>query len=134
MTDKPEILIGHADTIDAMIDEGGIGAVMIHVGAPGSMRPQDARLAAKTFKIVIRRLPPSTYIMLAVDGFDADPREVYEIPEAARQFREFGAAAFGGNGFDPNVLRLEEQSIAVLCQCGAFGSRHPFTINPVTKH
>ena len=134
MTDKPEVLIGHADTVDAMIDEGEIGAVMIHVGAPGSMRPQDARIAAKVFKTVIRRLPPTTFIMLAIDGFDADPREVHDIPEAARQFREFAKAAFHGNGFDPNVLRLEEQSIAVLVECGAFGQRHPFTVRHESKH
>lgn len=137
MTDKPDLILGLHEDFEAMLDAMASDPpdmIVMCIGAPGAMRPQDARKAAASFKLAVRRLPRSTYIAATIDGFDQDPREVYDIPAAAEQFREFGRAAFGGNGFHPLVQRLEEGTIAVLVQCGAFGSRHPYTVRMETKH
>ena len=57
----------------------------IEIGCAGSLNRQNLRRAIRQMQQLIARTSPLTGIDIAIGGYDDDPREIYEIPEA-RQF------------------------------------------------
>lgn len=100
--------------------------VVVQIGEPGHMDAAAMAEAVAVFFLAVDRYPRAEFA-ITVGGFDQDPRSVWDIPEAAERFRAFARAAIP-SAYHPVVRRLEQSSIATLCQCGAWPAGHPFDV------
>ena len=71
---------------------------------------------------------PTARIALSVGGYDADPRELDDIPEARDYVRQWASLAGLQDWRSPLVSHLEDQSVALLVVCGAFWAGHPYQV------
>jgi hypothetical protein len=72
---------------------------------------------------------PNAKIMLCVNGYDDDPRELYDIPEAADYVRRFAAASGLHDWTTPLFQALDEQTIGMLVLCDAIDKPHPYEVS-----
>jgi hypothetical protein len=85
-------------------------AIVVVIGGKSDLRPVRAAISAGQVKL-IATLQPRAALSLHLDGFDDDPRELWEIPEAALFIRQF-AVALESLGLPPRFHeRLTEESI-----------------------
>lgn len=61
-----------------------IDYVGIQIGVAGQLDRKALRTAIRNTQKVIANVAPTTAIDIAIGGYDEDPREIYEIPEARR--------------------------------------------------
>jgi hypothetical protein len=54
------------------------------IGHAGRLGAKDLRKAIKNGLLIIHRISPLTAIDIGIGGYDDDPREIWEIPEARR--------------------------------------------------
>lgn len=69
----------------------------------------------------------SQQIALCVDGYDEDPRELWQVPEVARFLRRWAFATGLCDWRHPRFRLLNDASIALLALCEALSPGHPFT-------
>lgn len=71
------------------LPDGGVGAFVVELGSRGALSREECRKSADW---VSRAAPqkPGALVTVTVGGFDSDPREVVDIPEAAQAFAWFG--------------------------------------------
>lgn len=100
--------------------------VVVQIGEPGHMDAAALAEAVAVFLLAVDLYPRAEFAV-TIGGYDEDPRSVWEIPEAAEQFRAFARAAVP-SAYHPVVRRLERTTIATLCQCGAWPAGHPFRV------
>jgi hypothetical protein len=117
-------------------DTDGEGVMMpITIGVRGMLTKREARHCAALWREAVRRYPKA-YHAIHLLGFDEDPREIWDIPEAARYVRWF--ARFAGMDDikaaeryvlaspDAKLASLNDHSVAesnvgFLAACGVYG-------------
>lgn len=62
----------------------GLDYLGIEIGCAGSLNRTNLRRAIRQIQELIARISPLTGIDIAIGGYDDDPREIFEIPEARR--------------------------------------------------
>lgn len=84
--------------------------VLMVIGGKDDLSWKRARISAAQVKLIAERYPEAS-LSLHLDGFDDDPRELFQIPEAARFIAEF-AADLHSRGLPPRFAqRLAPESI-----------------------
>ena len=111
------------------LPDGDPDIVIMQIGSRGHMARDKLSEVVAAFHEVLR-VYPGTEIAFTCEGFDEDPRPVWEIPEAAARFRGLAALLFP-DGYDPIIHRLEQSTIAVLAECGSWPDGHPFLVSIV---
>lgn len=71
------------------IPEVEAGVMLMQIGTRGRLTEQHCRAMADVLSRGVDR-QPDAIVMATVGGFEADPREVLDIPEARAAFRHFG--------------------------------------------
>jgi hypothetical protein len=114
----------------------GEGSFMpITIGVRGKLTKREARHAAMMWREVTRRYPKGIF-MINLLGYNEDPREIWNIPEAARYVRWWARFAdmndlktaeryvldapdIGVTSL--NIKSIAESNVAFLAACGVFG-------------
>jgi hypothetical protein len=89
------------------------------VGNRGDLTRRDAMRAAESWRENIKRYPKAHFV-LHLAGYDEDPRNLWEIDEAARYVRRWARLA-GLGDIEKAGARLDDNALAWLAACGAFG-------------
>jgi hypothetical protein len=85
-------------------------AILMVIGGRSDLSARRAGESAVSVKLVAEQYPDAS-LSLHLDGYDTDPRELWEIPEAARFIRWF-AMALESMGLPPRFhARLAPESI-----------------------
>jgi len=95
------------------------------IGSRDNLSKQEARRAAKAWREAVQ-LAPKAIFVLHLAGFDEDPREIWEIVEAARYVRWWARyAGMDDIETDPEASaegdRENSMSLGFLAACGVFG-------------
>jgi hypothetical protein len=69
----------------------------------------------------VRRRCPDSLIYINLVGYHDDPREIGDIPEAARFFRRWAKLVRVRTPEKAEAIKLDPVSIGTLAACGAFG-------------
>jgi hypothetical protein len=89
---------------------------------------EDIVAAARSMMSVIQRNQKHP-VILYVEGYDDDPREVYDIPKARAIFARFGELLKLDTWPRDAVLSaFEKNSVAALIKCGAWHPDPPITV------
>lgn len=89
--------------------------------------PNDVSSGATFLKNAVEKWPDIANVMIAMDGFDKDPRELDQIPEAATALCVFGTI------IGPALIkRLHPEHAALVMVCMGWGSRsgRNFVLHP----
>ena len=89
--------------------------LVVQIGDVGSLTC-DAAFTAANFVIKASRLYQDSIIHIYLTGFDDDPREIWEIPEAKDYVRSFWRA-LKAEGADPSGINFADHSLALLGVC-----------------
>src|SRR4051812_9626305 len=93
------------------------------IGAKDHLARRDVLAAANAWRSLVRRA--ITPIILVVDGYDDDPRELWAIPEVAAFVRRW-AERVGITSYAKAIeAPLHEHSLALLALCVASGADDP---------
>jgi len=106
--------------------EQGLDYLGIEIGCAGSLNRTNLRRAIRQMQEVITRISPLTGIDIAIGGYDDDPREIYEIPEA-RQYIIGFAEGMAKVGIP--VERLLPVAINVIRCCLAAEAGHDLPLD-----
>jgi ribosomal protein L37AE/L43A len=60
--------------------------VFLQVGKAGELTPEALKKSVTSYAKALRKLGPLPPVELAMLGYDDDPREIFEIPEASPHF------------------------------------------------
>lgn len=101
--------------------------VLCEIGDAEHRSEADA-IAAGEWIAVVAVSQPTALIRLMLGGYDEDPRELWDIPEAAAYIRQVALASGVLDWRSPIVKRFGETTVLLLAQCGALGPGHPFKI------
>jgi hypothetical protein len=99
------------------------------IGSKGEFTPEGAKKAAADFCGAFVALPDAEH-MIVVGGYDDDPRELWDIPEARDFVAAFGWAVSGILQRPLHDWKLEPASIALVAVCVGIGRvvrRNPHT-------
>lgn len=99
-----------------------------HLEQPDATRMNEELLQVERAWIAALGAYKTCRVAFTVGGYDQDERAIWEIPEAALRFRELARRLFPSGYAAVIRNRLEETTIAVLCQCGCWGTDHPFDV------
>ena len=113
---EPMWLVSHEDVANLDMPPSTHNAQAIFINF--STCSADVLSAAKSVNAYLDYRPQFKGFWLMVDGFDEDPRELDQIPEAARAISEFGAM-IGWRG----VKAFSPEGGAMICVCMGWGSR-----------
>lgn len=92
-------------------------AVIVEIGEKGDLTRASASAAA-TAMMNARQAYPNATLSLCLDGFDADPREIWDIPEARTYVGDVIATVFESFGPDiVNRLNLDQPGYALVGVC-----------------
>jgi hypothetical protein len=99
-----------------LLPEGDAGAFLVEIGVKGAFSREECRASADW---VSRAAPqkPGALVVVAVGGFEDDPRQVVDIPEALEAFRWFGERLREideGSGRPDLLNRLDSNSATIL--------------------
>ena len=94
--------------------------VNLQIGARGSLSKERARQSAQAWRETALRYPKA-YFIIALLGYDEDPREVWEIPEAARYVRWWAQYTGIADNIDSGHHFLGPTGVAFLAGCGVYG-------------
>ena len=92
--------------------------LIIHeIGERGNPRPNDSMDAARGFLGGLARYPNAERAIM-LDGYDDDPREIWEIPEAKRQVLDFVANLYAlAPELQPKDWKLDDVSNGLVMMC-----------------
>jgi hypothetical protein len=115
-----------------MTEEDRLDLICVEIGSRGHLSLRDAKRAAATWQ-QMRRLHPEAEFIFAVQGYDDDPRALWEIPEVAAYVRSWARLV----GLDsPEAAErvfgsLDERQVGatlgLLDMCLVFGDEPIFT-------
>ncbi len=118
MTDKaddPELVFATFDNIGGI--DGPIRAIFVQIGEAGDLTCARASAAA-TAIMDARRIYPDATLSLCLNGYDDDPREIWQVPEAKAFVRRVMAEVFAALGRDTmDRLNLDPPSYALVGVC-----------------
>ena len=86
------------------------------IGKRGDLTRQAAKAAAREWKECLR-IAPKAHVILHIDGYDDDPRNLWEFDEVRKFVQQFARFA-GINDVVDYSERLAEDSLALLAACG----------------
>jgi len=110
----------------------GVGFGLHEIGRKGELSPEGARRAAMEF-VASRNLTSHAEHMLAVGGYDEDPRALWDIPEAAAFVKEFvGWVALIDRNRPLLDWKLDQASMGLVAMCCGFGRL--VDVDPSTGH
>jgi hypothetical protein len=98
----------------------GFDAAFIEIGGAGELTSFNAMAAAEIVIMAMRRYPFAD-LHLMISGFDDDPREVWDIPEAKDYFEMFVGAMFVLNAPPVMEWRMDKSTMGVIAMCCGFG-------------
>jgi hypothetical protein len=104
--------------------------VVVAFGGRGHLDAATLRQMQGAPAMAHARYPKAT-LLLSVDGYDDDPRSLWDIPEAAAFVRRFAKAAGLRDWRGSLFQALDETSRGLLIACDAIDKPHPFTLNIV---
>jgi hypothetical protein len=110
-------VVTHDVTLD--IPDGPDLVICFCIGGRGDLNREEAKRAAKSWLEHIKRYPKARFV-IHLAGYDDDPRDIWEIDEAARYVRRWARLA-GLDDIDVAGARLDDRALAWLGACGAFG-------------
>lgn len=95
---------------------------IIHqIGSKGELNPEAARRAATEFCAVWTATPGAESHMIFIDGYDDDPREIWEISEARKHIQDFGMYVLMSLRCPLDGLKLDTASFALVAVCLGVG-------------
>lgn len=110
-----------------MADE--LNIVVIEIGGKNHLSEGILRKMALGPAMTHARYPEAK-IALSIGGYDDDPRELWQIPEAVEYIRRFTAQA-GLRDWHSSLFRaLDELTIGLLVMCDAVDKPHPYVVAP----
>jgi hypothetical protein len=118
-TGLPFEVLGPDDPLPEVPGDGTGIAVSFCIGTRGELTHQAAKRAAKLWHRHTARYPKAHYV-LVVAGWDADPRNLWEIPEARQHICRWARLA-RLRTLDDAFRYLDERNVGFLAACGAFG-------------
>jgi len=103
----------------------------IHIGARGNLSKAEAKLGAKMWREATERYPKACF-MLALLGYNDDPREIWEFADARRYVRWWARFAgmdnietaerfVGVSSTIGQALGVRANGLGFLAACGVFG-------------
>lgn len=106
-----------------------IDTVWMELGGRGHFAASDVVHASEALHTAIGKLTSTQTLILSIGGYDADPRELWAIPEALTFILRVMKQAGIMHWQHPAVRMLNESTLALLLKCGAFGTDHPFKVS-----
>lgn len=100
---------------------------MICIGGKGHMGEEELRSMALAVSAVHREHPDAP-ITLVLDGYDDDPRSLWDIQEAADYVRRYAMASGLHNWRGALFQALDEETKALLIACRAVDEPHPYEL------
>lgn len=97
-----------------------MGYLLIEIGTKGKLSRQAARNKAHQLAQAMAVMPPTDVVDLSIGGFEDDPRELWEIPEA-RDFVVAFADALVAAGADMEHLLLQSHEVIACCRAAQAG-------------
>jgi hypothetical protein len=110
-------VIEHGQLLD--VPDGSDLIVSFCIGTRGDLDRQEAKRAAKSWREHIKLYPKARFI-IHLAGYDDDPRDIWEIGEAAHYVRRWARLA----GLDDPATadtQLNDVALGLLAACGVFG-------------
>jgi hypothetical protein len=98
----------------------GFDSAFIEIGLKDELTATNAMAAAECTIMAMLRYPFAEF-SLVIGGFDTDPREVWDIPEAKDYFEMFIGAMFVLNAPHVREWRLDKATMGVVAMCCGFG-------------
>jgi hypothetical protein len=100
-------------------DDGDYEYAFMEIGAKGELTEKTARRGAEAI-LLMTQFNPTTQIAVTIGGYDNDPRELWDIPEAKHFFRLVVTALHAsGRRFDE--FNFVPDTIACLALCMGAG-------------
>jgi hypothetical protein len=113
-----QLTIGTPEAIAAGPRDEEPAMIFMTIGLRGELNQEHAQAAAAALP-KMRTTYPNAVIYMVVAGYDDDPREVHEIPEAREFFIAVANAARLYGSADVARAGLHEHMLGVLALCGA---------------
>lgn len=105
----------------------GCDTVVARIGGADDTSPGAAAEAGFWLALVAEEYP-GVPICLAMDGYDDDPRSLWEV-EAARAYIVSAVRSAGVQDWrSPLVTRFNQATVLLLAMCGALGDNHPYVL------
>ena len=93
----------------------------MEIGRRGALTFSDVAKAVDAWKGFRRQWGSQFQTRICIGGYDDDPREIWEIPEAARAVRLF-ASLIGAVNLDTTIrLKVHVDTIKLFTACQTFG-------------
>jgi hypothetical protein len=108
-----------------MSEPDDYGVVFLEVGMKGDLTPHRATRAAATILMVAATSPEATMTVM-IGGYDNDPRELWDIPEAAAWVKLL-AEMICMKGHHLDDFRFVDDTMAMFALCtgaGKITARH----------
>lgn len=107
-------------------------AIFMEIGSKGNFSTLDRKKAATAFRLARVRYPNAT-VGFMIGGYDDDPREIYDIPEAREYIRLWAIDAGLTDWREAVKVRWEPNyCIGILQLCGVFADDSPIKVNTPT--
>jgi len=104
--------------------------VVWEIDTSGGLTLETAESAALGLASVMRRCPKAR-VQFALPGFDTDPRELVDIPEARRFLRQMGEAlALYSEKPGQLITRLDYSNVLILAVCMGLVPRVSYVVEP----
>jgi hypothetical protein len=102
-----------------MTESHDYGVVFLEVGVKGELTPERASRAASAISLV-KITQPEAQITVMIGGFDNDPRELWDIPEAAAWVRQL-AVLLCLRGRKIDHYNFVDDTMAMFAMCTGAG-------------
>jgi hypothetical protein len=121
---------GNLDSVERSEDRAMVNFI---IGLRGKLSPSNAYEAAASWRRM-QTLPQysNAFFLLGVAGFDDDPRELWDIPEASGFVRRWAKLAKLDSASAVLKSRLLTQSRGLLAKCSAVKDVHPDTVKTIS--
>jgi hypothetical protein len=94
--------------------------MLIEIGTKKQLSRQIARNNARALAQTMSLLSPTDVVDLSIGGFDDDPREIWEIPEARDFFVTFADTLLAAR-VDMERLLLQAREVIACCRAAQAG-------------
>lgn len=109
--------------------------IFLEIGGKDRLSIDDLIKSAFAFKMA-RAVYPRAMLAFTISGYDDDPRELYDIPEAAAYIRAWAHRAGIGDWREAIKVPWEPggSSLAMLQECHTFADDSPIRVTKPTSH
>jgi hypothetical protein len=102
--------------------------MVIGIGKRGNLTHGSPKRNARAFR-EIAVLQPQAELCPSIDGYDDDPRGLWEIPEVRAYLCRWAQFAGLTSSADADELKIEVNMCGVLAKCGVFDDVDPETVD-----